>query len=312
MPSSIAIGVMAHNEEANIGRLLDSVLAQSALDRIGAVVVVASGCTDRTCDIVAGYAAKDARIKLITQPERGGKVSAINLFLLQASEPILLVSGADMIYAPNTVAEITVPFDDPDIGMVGAHPVPLNRPDTFVGFAVHLLWRLHHEVSLLQPKMGELIAFRNVFRGLDPDTLADEVQIEHGIRAVGFKVAYAPNAVIYNRGPDTLREFIAQRTRWNAFNLQIQHEQRIPISTLRGGTLMRALGAYLKADNPRLDWVAYTAALESYCRFRGMMQYPGLRAARHKLWTQQSTTKDVLKESEGTASGGKAAHFTSL
>src|SRR5579863_1304036 len=211
MPSPVAIGVMAHNEEANIARLLESLASQTAADRIARVVVVASGCTDRTCEIVETFCARDARITLVAESTRSGKVAAINRFLSLAGEPILLVSGADMIYAPQTVAAITAPFDDPDIGMVGAHPIPLNRPDTFVGFAVHLLWRLHHEVSLIQPKMGELIAFRNVFRGLDPQTLADEVQVEHGIRSVGYKVAYAPDAIVYNRGPERLSEFIAQR-----------------------------------------------------------------------------------------------------
>jgi poly-beta-1,6-N-acetyl-D-glucosamine synthase len=206
----------------------------------------------------------------------------------------LLVSGADMIYAPQTVAELIAPFENPDIGMVGAHPVPLNDPQSFVGFAVHLLWRLHHEVSLTAPKMGELIAFRNIFRGLDPDTLADEVQVEHGVRSVGYRVAYAPNAVIYNRGPETLREFVAQRTRWNAFNMQIAREQRIPVSTLRSSSLLAALAKYVRNDKPRLDWVAWTAALEVYCRLRGMMQYPTIRSGRHRLWTQQASTKDVI------------------
>jgi biofilm PGA synthesis N-glycosyltransferase PgaC len=296
MAATIAIGVMAHNEEATVGRLLDSILAQSALDRISRVIVVASGCTDRTCDIVAEYERRDARIHLVSEPERGGKVAAINLFLTKASEPILLVSGADMIYAPSTVEAIVAPFDDPDVGMVGAHPEPLNAPDTFVGFAVRLLWRLHHEVSLLQPKMGELIAFRNIFRGLDPRTLADEVQIEHGVRSVGYRVAYAPDAIVYNRGPETLREFVAQRTRWNAFNMQIAHEQRIPISTLRTAPLLKALAHYIKTDKPRLDWLAGAAVVECYCRVRGALQYPGLRSARHRLWSQQSTTKDVTHE----------------
>ncbi|HXW77149.1 MAG TPA: glycosyltransferase [Candidatus Eremiobacteraceae bacterium] len=296
MPPSIAIGVMAHNEEANIGRLLESLLAQTAGERIAQIIVVASGCTDRTCAIVEAMSARDARIKLAAQAERGGKVSAINLFLTMATEPLLLVSGADMILEPQTVFEIVAPFDDPDIGMVGAHPIPSNDPTTFLGFASHLLWRLHHEVSLIQPKMGELIAFRNIFRGLDPDMLADEVQIEHGVRSVGYRVAYAPNAVIRNRGPETLREFIAQRTRWLAFNMQIEREQRIPVSTLRTGTLWRALRSYLRADKPRLDWVAATAFLELSCRVRARFAAPALRSSRHRLWSQATTTKDVARQ----------------
>jgi poly-beta-1,6-N-acetyl-D-glucosamine synthase len=310
MSASVAIGVMAYNEEATIARLLETIAGQSAADSIARVVVVASGCTDRTGEIVEAFARRDPRIALVAEPERSGKVSAINRFLSLAPEPILLVSGADMFYAPRTIAEITAPFDDPDVGMVGAHPVPLNSPDTFTGFAVHLLWRLHHEVSLVQPKMGELIAFRNVFRGLDPATLADEVQIEHGIRSVGYKVAYAPNAIVYNRGPETLREFVAQRTRWNAFNQQIHREHRIPISTSRAGTLTRALLSYVKTDRPRLDWVAGTAVVEAYCRIRGALAQPELRSSKHRLWTPQRSTKDVT--AGGPSGRDTAAHSTVL
>ncbi|HTD32663.1 MAG TPA: glycosyltransferase, partial [Candidatus Elarobacter sp.] len=65
MPASIAIGVMAHNEEANIARLLESILAQSALPRIARVVVVASGCTDRTVSIAEAFRAQDDRIEIV-------------------------------------------------------------------------------------------------------------------------------------------------------------------------------------------------------------------------------------------------------
>jgi poly-beta-1,6-N-acetyl-D-glucosamine synthase len=294
MPPTIAIGVMAHNEEANIERLLESILAQTALDRIARVMVVASGCTDRTCEIVETFCRRDDRIKLVVEAERGGKVCAINAFMTSSSEPILAVSGADMIYTPRTIEALIAPFENPDIGMVGSHPVPLNDTKQFVGFAVNLLWKLHHEISLIAPKMGELIAFRNVFRGLDPDMLADEVQIERGIRAVGFKIAYAPDAIIYNRGPETVREFIAQRSRWVAFNLQVQREYRYGVSTWNWSTLGRAALTLWKNEHPRLDWFAGTAALEMYCRLKGIFAHPTPTSKHGRLWEQQSTTKDVV------------------
>src|SRR4029077_2321553 len=116
------------------------------------VVVVASGCTDKTCEIVETYCRKDPRIILVAEAERGGKVNAINTFMTSSPESILAVSGADMVYTPRTIEALLAPFDDPDVGMVGSHPVPLNPPTTFVGFAVNLLWELHHEISLIVPK----------------------------------------------------------------------------------------------------------------------------------------------------------------
>src|SRR5262249_28750353 len=79
-----SVGVMAHNEEANIGRLLDALLAQHLTTvEIGEIVVVASGCTDGTIGIVEEYRARDRRIGLVVQPAREGKTAAINLFLRQ-------------------------------------------------------------------------------------------------------------------------------------------------------------------------------------------------------------------------------------
>src|SRR5581483_4256735 len=77
-----SIGIMAYNEEANIGRTLQSVLAQTGPSIIiNEVIVVASGCTDRTIPIVTEMATQEVRIRLFVQEKREGKASAINLFL---------------------------------------------------------------------------------------------------------------------------------------------------------------------------------------------------------------------------------------
>ena len=67
---------MAHNEEANVGQLLQRLLEQQLTTvAIAEIIVVASGCTDRTEEIVRQWAARDGRIKLLTQPLREGKAS---------------------------------------------------------------------------------------------------------------------------------------------------------------------------------------------------------------------------------------------
>jgi len=59
---------------------------------------------------------------------------------------------------------------------------------------------------------------------------------------------------VYNRGPETVAEFIAQRSRWVAFNLQVQRKHRYGVSTWNGSALRRAALAVWKQDHPRLDW----------------------------------------------------------
>src|SRR5947209_5080753 len=174
---SCSVGIMAYNEEANIARTLHAVLEQqSPLVRIEEVIVVASGCTDRTVPIVADIALQEPRVRLCLQEKREGKASAINLFLKQALSPVVVLIGADVLPEASALEYLCVPFKDPKIGMVGGRPVPVNDPETFMGHAVHLLWRLHDQLARLQPKLGEVIAFRNVITGGIPTTSAvDEI-----------------------------------------------------------------------------------------------------------------------------------------
>lgn len=302
MPQEIAIGVMAFNEERNIGRHLDSILCQTAWDRISRIIVVASGCTDRTCEIVAEYSAREPKIELIAEEVRGGKVSGINTFLRFASEPILVLSGADMILDPQTIDEAVAPLSSAAVGVVGAHPVPVNRPDTFFGFAAHVMWRLHHDVSKSHPKMGELVAFRNAFAHLKPSTLGDEVQIEHELHAAGYTSAYAPDATIHNRGPENLRDFVKQRTRCNVANLQVMRDHGLPVSTMRVGNVVRATVAYIRSEKPRLDWLVATAALELACRAAAFVDYVILKStARYQTWDQVDSTKTLSTEQAAPA-----------
>src|SRR5260221_662080 len=60
-----SVGIMAHNEEANIGRTIHAVLHQHGPSvRIEEVIVVASGCTDRTVPLVAAIALQEPRVRL--------------------------------------------------------------------------------------------------------------------------------------------------------------------------------------------------------------------------------------------------------
>ncbi len=305
MPDSTAIGVMAYNEERNVGRLLDSVLGQTASARIAKIVVVASGCTDRTCEIVEGYRLRDPRITLIAEPHRGGKVAAINQFLFNAQEEILFISGADLVFEPDTMERMLAPFDDAEVGMVGAHPIPVDSTDTFFGYAVNLMWTLHHDISMRDPKMGELIAFRNVFRRLDPNVINDELSVHQLVRSAGYRLVYAPDARIRNKGPENLRDFISQRTRCIIGNLQIIRDHNVPVSTMRTLPVIRAALPHVLRNWRRLHWTVGAAALEFYCRLKSRSIYRSQEKRQHyKVWEQVSTTKALDRAEQRT----KTAH----
>ncbi len=292
---------MAYNEERNIARLLDSVLQQSVSDRLASIVVVASGCTDRTCEIVEHYARRDSRISLIAEPSRSGKIAAINKFLFTATQEILMVSSADLIYEPRAVEHLLAPFDDPEVGMVGAHSIPLDAADNFFGYAVNLMWTLHHDISLRDPKMGELIAFRNVFRRLNPNAICDELSVYQLVRAAGYKSVYAPSARIHNKGPENLGDFISQRMHCIVGNLQIMRDHNVPVSTMRTFPVLRAAVPHALRNWSRLHWTAGAAMLELYCRIKAQAVYRSQRRAKgYRVWEPVGTTKALDSRMDST------------
>lgn len=290
-----SIGIMAYNEEANIARTIHAVLEQQGPSiRIEEIIVVASGCTDRTVPIVTEIAEKESRVRLYVQEKREGKASAINLFLKKATSEVAVLIGADVIPDDAAIENLCAPFHDPEIGMVGGRPVPVNDAGTFMGHAVHLLWRLHDRVARIHPKLGEVIAFRNVISGIPTNSAVDEISIQALISQLGYKLIYKPECVVYNKGPITVRDFLKQRRRIYAGHLKVRAQQNYEASTMKIKPIVRQLIASrdFTMSTPRQAlWTLGAVALEGYARVQGYYDYS--RKREHHIWQMVDSTKDL-------------------
>lgn len=301
-PLRCSIGVTAHNEAANIGRLLDRLLRQELTTvAVTEICVVASGCTDGTETIVEEFAARDPRVRLLVQAQREGKASAINLVLREAAESVIVISSADLLPAPDAVERLVAPFADPDMGMTSCRPIPVNDPHTFMGFCAHLLWDLHHQINLESFKAGEMIAFRRVFERIPHKTAVDEASIEPIVRGQGYTVRYIPDAIVQNKGPETVADFLRQRRRIYAGHLEIVDTLGYAVSTLRGGRIARLLLRNLTWRPRPLVWTAAVVALEVYGRWLGKRDYRARRD--HSVWEVATSTKRL--EGEQTPAPGR-------
>src|SRR3954464_10829695 len=247
-----SVGIMAYNEEENIADAIGTILGQTLqASHVAELIVVASGCEDGTVAIVSDIASRDSRVRLIEQPIREGKASAINLFLAAATSPVLLMVSADVLVEDGTIDALLRHFEDPGVGMVGGHPIPVNREATFLGHAVHLQWRLHDRIARHSPKLGEIVAFRNVVPGIPLDTAVDEISIQALITQLGYELAYESQAIVYNRGPTTVGDFLRQRRRIYAGHLRVREQQSYSASTMSTGRVRRALRGSGSFSTPR-------------------------------------------------------------
>lgn len=304
-----SIGVMAYNEQANIAEALGSILGQKlTTGHITELIVVASGCEDRTCAIVADIARHDPRVHLIEQERREGKASAINLFISEARSPVLVMVSADVLVKDGTLHALLRHFDDPEVGMVGGHPTPVNSEMTFLGHAVHLQWRLHDRIARQSPKLGEIVAFRNVVPSIPLDSAVDEISIQALITQFGYRLVYEPAAVVYNRGPATVPDFLRQRRRIYAGHLRVRAQQDYSASTMSGWRVARALFGSGSFTRPRtVLWSIGTVGLEAAARVLG--QYDFMRRRSPHVWEISATTKHHVAAGANAESQHNVAVF---
>jgi biofilm PGA synthesis N-glycosyltransferase PgaC len=295
-----SVGITAHNEEANIGQLLDAMLKQELKQvEIGEIIVVASGCTDRTTEIVREYAKRDSRIRLWEQVTREGKTAAINLFLQNAREDILVLESGDTVPGPTTIENLVKLFEDPHVGMTGAQKIPVNVPEHIVGYMSHLRLEMEHQLCLEIPRLGELIAFRKVFTHIPPDVAMDEAFVEALVIRRGLEVKYAPDAVVYNMGPTTLGEFIMQRRRNYAGHLHLRRKYGYRVSSMDNLRVTRIAWEEMEKALRLMFTLIWLAAVEGFARLLGSYDYY-VHGRKHEVWDIAWTTKRVEHKPETT------------
>lgn len=293
-----SIGITAYNEAANIGNLLQCISDQRLrMVAIREVIVVASGCTDQTEAIVQDFMGRDGRIRLLSQPRREGKASAMNLFIREAACEVMILCSADLQPEATAVENLVAPFADPEVGMTGCHPVPVNNPETFMGFAVHLQWKLHHALNMSGGfKGGEMVGFRRLFVRIPYHTAVDEASVEPIVRGQGYKVQYCPDAIVYNKGPENVADFLRQRRRIYAGHLELAGVLGYKVSTMSGGNIVALLLKNLDWRPRQLVWTAAVIGLEMYGRFLGKRDFKNRK--NHTVWEIATTTKELSPTKE--------------
>jgi len=289
----VAVGIMVYNEEANLGRLLAALTgdapASCVLERI---VVVSSGSVDRSAHIAREWCERDPRISIIEEPLRRGKAAAVNLFLgsVPPEVEICALISADVLPAPGALDRLVEPFCDPQVGMTGAHPMPTNATDRFLGRVVHLQWELHHQVATRRPKLGEAIAFRNVVPRIEPETAVDEAFLEALFAQHQMRTAYAQGALVYNHGPESVVDFVRQRRRIWAGHLWLRRRTGYEVATFRSRAVLRAAAVRLLRQPGLFPLMTAAAALEAFCRILGSVDVL-VRGHNPIVWDVSPSTK---------------------
>ena len=218
-----SIGVCAYNEEANIERLLRNLLYEQNLPFNFEIIVVCSGCTDRTPEIVRNFCSKDPRVRLIMEPERTGKASAVNKILGAYKGNYLFLVPADVLPGKGSLEKLLDGFQDPKVGVVGGKPVLVNEEAGVHGVEAmaYLMWRIHNQTmrllndeGVLTHASGELFCIRRgVITEIPATVINDDAYIALKANHTGYLVRFDPNARVRIKAPSSFSDLIKQRKR---------------------------------------------------------------------------------------------------
>lgn len=226
----ISVVIPARNEETKIGRLLESLCKQDYPNF--EVVVVNDRSTDRTGDIIADYAQKDDRIKLIqgsdAPPGWIGKCNAILHAVSKVSkkgdDQWYIFTDADTYHHPNSLKDAVsyalaneldllsfIPVQE-----LGSFPERLVMPVLLSGF---LLGDPFHTVN--DPDAERAYAYgqyivckRTSYEAMGGhESVRDEIVEDHAIARVfkekGFKIGVADGKSLYS-----VRMYVDLKSMW--------------------------------------------------------------------------------------------------
>ena len=300
---NLTIGVCAFNEAGNIKALLRDVLGQEGLPRATKVIVVASGCTDNTADIVREITMEDPRVLLVEEEARTGKASAINRISAMCPSGLLALVDADTRLLQDALAQVLQPFSDEKIGVVGGLPIVGNPESSAVSKAATIIWRVMRqalsELSLkgkLSFVMGELCCFRTSLVGRVPETVVNEdAYIARLARSKGFKVVLAPQATFVVKVPSSIPDYLAQRRRVTFGHLQMRAQTGRFASSMEGialnhtWTLLRAM--VREAASRPMSIIRTLFVLELEVVAWALAWFDLRTGKQHVLWRRIESTK---------------------
>jgi len=186
--------IAAYNEERVIAAKCENTLVLDYPSDKLDVIIVADGSNDATVSIAEAYAARGIRV--MHEPARRGKTSALNRAVAEATGDILFFSDANTIYEPGTLRTLMRSFADDDVGGVSGRKVILQDATRAASGGETAFWGyegfLKHCESLvgsIATADGEIFAMRrSLFEPIPAHVVHDDMYLTLRIVEQGRRV----------------------------------------------------------------------------------------------------------------------------
>ena len=179
---------------------------------------VTDGSDDGTPEMLKEYDG----IEVLHEPERKGKIGAINRGMKHVKTPIVVFSDSNTLLAKDSIIEIVTAFKDKSVGCVaGEKRIMVKKKDSAVGAGEGIYWkyeslikRYESEIYSSMGAVGELFAIRKeLFSDVEKDTLLDDFIISMRIAMQGYKIRYTSKAYAMETASVNIKEELKRKIR---------------------------------------------------------------------------------------------------
>ena len=191
------------------------------------IIAVESGSTDDTYLKLSKYA-EDVKVKLIRQPKRLGKSSAINKGLEECREEIIVLTDADAKVEKNAIRELVRNFADPKVGaavadviIVSGETIASRMNQIFYDYFRRKPRIWESELDSVSFCSGHLLAFyKKVVGKIDEDVINDDRYILLKTRSKGYRCVCEPLSHVCEADTGEFSSQIMQKRRTTAGAIQ--------------------------------------------------------------------------------------------
>ncbi len=212
--NSVSIIIPTFNGASRIGSCLTALLAQAA-NRDIEIIVVNDGSTDNTLDVVRQYSG----VRCISQLN-AGPAAARNRGAAKARGSLILLTDDDCIPLSGWIDAMVRPFRDPQV--VAAKGIYRTRQRALMARFVQVEYEDRYRLMACLDTIDFVDTYSAAFRrdrflemsGFDtsfPVACAEDVELSYRMSARGWKMKFAPEAVVCHTHPETLSGYLKKK-----------------------------------------------------------------------------------------------------
>jgi len=207
---NVSLVVAAYNEEEFIHIKIKNTLELDYPKDKLQVIFITDGSSDATPQIV-----RDSPFELLHQPERRGKVAAMNRAIGYVRSPIVVFCDANTLLNKECIRELVKHYTVPKVGAVAGEKKVLAGADAkAAGAGEGIYWKYESFLKKLDSEFysvvgaaGELFSVRtHLFERAQEDTIIEDFVQSLKVCLKGYVVRYEPKAYATETGSESIKD----------------------------------------------------------------------------------------------------------